>query len=205
MAHMDILGFDVKALFTTTGTVVAYLLAFGIIFAESSIIFFLPGDSFIIAAALLASQGIFNIWVLLLLMFLAAVIGNNLGYYLGSRYGRQLFNKEKSLLFDRKHIERSEKFYARYGPMTIVLARFVPMVRTVAPILAGVGNMNYTTFFSYNIIGALLWVFGLGLSAYYIGGLIPNVDKYILPFIIIVILLSVLPGALSLLRAHQKR
>lgn len=202
---MDILGFDIKTLFTQTGTLVAYLLAFAVIFAESSLIFFLPGDSFIIAAALLASQDVINIWLLLGLMLVAAVIGNNLGYYLGKRYGRRLFSRDNSLLFDRKHIERSEAFYAKYGPITVVLARFVPMVRTVAPILAGVGNMNYGTFFFYNIAGAILWVVGLGLLGFYAGELIPNVDRYILPFIIAVVLLSVSPGLISLWKSRHKR
>lgn len=202
---MDILGIDVKALFSQTGTIVAYIVAVAIIFAESSLIFFLPGDSFIVAAALLASQGILNIWVLLIVMFLAAITGNSLGYYLGRRYGPVLFKKENSLLFDKKHIERSEAFYAKYGPVTVVLARFVPMIRTLAPILAGVGSMNYSVFVSYNVLGAFLWVFGLGLLSYYAGNVIPNIDRYIVPFIGIVIIVSVLPGVISLFRVRSKK
>lgn len=202
---MDFLHVDYSALLSHTGSALALLVAFLVLFAESSLIFFLPGDSFVIAVALLASQDILPIWPLLIVMFLGAVLGNNLGYYLGKRFGHRLFSKENSLLFDKKHVERSELFYAKHGPITIILARFTPMVRTLAPVLAGVGKMEYKKFLVYNIVGAILWVFGLGLLSYYAGGLIPNVDRYILPFIVGVVILSFLPGAISVLRARAKR
>lgn len=197
---MQLFGVDLKELLGQAGLPIAFL----IIFAESSLIFFLPGDSFIIAAALLASQGVFNIWLILGLMLIGAVTGNNLGYYLGKKYGRGLFTKEKSVLFDPKHIETSEKFYAKHGPITVVLARFVPMIRTLAPILAGVGRMDYGLFVSYNLAGGVIWVVGLGLVGYYAGAKIPNVDRYILPFIIAIVVLSVLPGLITLWRSRQK-
>lgn len=197
---MDWLNFDYKSLLAQIGLPLAFL----IIFAESSLIFFLPGDSFILVAGVLASQGYFNIWLLLIVMFIAAITGNNLGYFLGKKYGPRLFSRENHLLFDKNHIERAKSFYAKYGPITIVLARFTPMVRTLAPILAGVGHMNYQTFFFYNVIGAFLWVAGLGLVGYWAGGLIPNVDRYILPAVIIVIVLSVLPGLFSVLRNRNR-
>ncbi len=202
---MNLLHIDYSALLSHSGLALALLVSFLVIFAESCLIFFLPGDSFVIAAALLASQNILPIWPLLICMFAGAVIGNSVGYYLGRRYGHRLFTKENSLLFDKKHIERSETFYAKHGPITIVLARFTPMVRTLAPILAGVAKMEYSTFLAYNVLGGALWVFGLGLLSYYAGGLIPNVDRYILPFIVLVIVLSFLPGAVSVLRGRSKR
>src|SRR3989338_1165858 len=142
---MEILNFDLASLVKTAG----YLGLFGIIFAESGLFigFFLPGDSLLFTAGFLASQGYLNIWLLVPLCFAAAVLGDNFGYAFGRRVGPKIFRKEESLLFHKHHLERARTFYERHGKKTIILARFVPFARTFAPILAGIGEMHYRTFF----------------------------------------------------------
>jgi len=167
----------------------------GIVFAESGLFFgfFLPGDSLLFTAGFLASQGIINIWVLATVSFVCAVAGDSVGYWFGRKVGPKIFTKEDSLFFSKKNIERTKEFYDKYGKKTIILARFVPVVRTFAPILAGVGEMEYKTFITYNVVGGFLWTFGLTFAGYFLGQVIPDVDKYLLPIILIIIFLSVLP------------
>jgi len=196
---MHLFGLDLQQLLSHSGAVIGFI----IIFAESSIVFFLPGDSFIFAAAILASQGILNIWELSILMAIGAVLGNNLGYYLGKRYGVALFSR-KTVLFNEENLLKTQEFYAKHGPITIILARFTPIVRTFAPILAGVAQMKYSVFFFYNLIGALLWVAGLGMLGYYAGSRIPNIDHYILPIIAVIILASVAPALIHYARGRNK-
>ncbi len=200
---MDFVGIDIKELLIHLGVWSALFM----IFAESGILigFFLPGDSLIFTAGLLASQGYFSIWLLLIGGSIAAILGDNVGYHFGRKYGHRIFNKEESLFFHKDHILRAEAFYKKHGPLTIILARFTPFVRTFAPILAGVGKMNYSTFFLYNVIGGLAWVWGIGLLGYYAGKYIPNIDRYILPFIAAIIFVSVLPAVISLVRSRLKR
>ena len=200
---MDFIGIDIKELLINLGVWAALLM----IFAESGILigFFLPGDSLIFTAGLLASQGYFSIWLLLIGGSVAAILGDNVGYHFGRKYGHRIFNKEESLFFHKDHILKAEAFYKKHGPLTIILARFTPFVRTFAPVLAGVGKMDYKTFFLYNIIGGLAWVWGIGLLGFYAGKYIPNVDKYILPFIAAIIFVSILPALISLIRSRSKR
>ena len=134
---------------------VGYLGVFGIVFAESGLFigFFLPGDSLLFTAGLLASQGYLNIATLLLVVFVGAVLGDNFGYAFGKTVGPKLFRRENSILFHKKNLIRAHNFYKQYGPMTIILARFIPVVRTFAPIVAGIGQMQYKTFVFYNIFG----------------------------------------------------
>lgn len=174
---------------------VGYFGLFGIVFAESGLLIgaFLPGDSLLFTAGFLASQNIFNIWLLTPLLFVAAVLGDNVGYAFGKRVGPKIFKKENSLLFHKDNLLKAEAFYEKHGPLTIVLARFIPVVRTFAPILAGVGKMNYQTFFFYNISGGLLWTTSLTLGGYFLGQIIPNVDKYLLPIIATIVLFSIMP------------
>lgn len=174
---------------------VGYFGLFGIVFAESGLLIgaFLPGDSLLFTAGFLASQGIFNIWVLVLILFIAAVLGDNVGYAFGNKVGPKIFKKENSLLFHKNNLIKAEAFYEKHGPFTIVLARFIPIIRTFAPIIAGVGKMNYRTFLVYNIFGGFLWTVSLTLGGYYLGQLIPNVDKYLLPIIAGIVFISVLP------------
>lgn len=194
---MHLFGFDLITLIQTAG----YAGIFIIIFAESGLFigFFLPGDSLLFTAGFLASQGYFNILILVALCFIAAVLGDNFGYMFGRKVGPSIFKREDSLLFNKKHLIYAAEFYQRHGKKTIVLARFMPFVRTFAPILAGVGNMHYGTFLFYNILGGLLWAVGLTLLGYFLGNVIPNVDKYLLPIVGGIIIVSVLPGIIHFL------
>lgn len=191
--------FDLIALIKTAG----YVGVSGIIFAESFIIFFLPGDSLLVMAGFLASQGFLNLYVLMGLSLAGAVIGNNLAYYFGRKIGPKIFTKEDSVLFRHDRIEQSRKFYEKYGAKTIILARFIPFVRTFAPILAGVAGMSYRQFVIYNIIGAILWTIGLPLAGYYLGQTV-DVDRYILPIIALIVILSLIPVIIELNKNRKK-
>jgi membrane-associated protein len=181
---------------------------FAIIFAESGLLigFFLPGDSLLFTAGLLASQGKFglNLPVLLIGCFVAAVAGDQVGYMFGKKAGPALFRREESRIFKQKYVLRANEFFEHHGRKTIVLARFVPVVRTFAPILAGVGEMHYRTFVTFNVIGGLLWAVGVTTAGYILGDTIPDIDKYLLPIIGVIILLSILPPAIEILR-HRRR
>ena len=168
---------------------------FFIIYAESGLFFgfFLPGDPLLFTAGLLASQGYLNITVLVWGSFICAVLGDSTGYWFGKKVGPKIFCKEDSLFFHKKHIDRAQAFYDKYGNKTIFLARFVPIVRTFAPILAGVGQMKYKNFLTYNIVGGFALCFGMIYGGYFLGQIVPNVDKYILPIILIIIIISFLP------------
>ncbi len=178
-----------------------------IVFAESGLLigFFLPGDSLLFTAGFLASQGIFNIWTLLIINFLAAVAGDSVGYAFGKKIGPHIFKREDSILFHKDHLLRAQAFYEKYGKQTIILARFLPVIRTFAPILAGVGKMNYGIFLTYNLIGGLLWSVGLTYAGYWLGSAIPNIDRYLVPIIIGIILVSFSPTVFHLMRHKQDR
>jgi membrane-associated protein len=171
----------------------------GIIFAESGLFFgfFLPGDSLLFVAGLLASQGILPIIWLLLGACVAAILGDSVGYSFGLKVGRKLFEKGESFLFKKKYLIQTEAFFAKYGSKAVVLARFVPIVRTFTPILAGVGKMKYSVFIRYNIIGGFMWSLMLILGGYYLGRLVPGVDKYILPIVLVIIVISFVPPVLE--------
>ena len=185
---------------------IGYIGLFAVIFAETGLFlgFFLPGDSLLFVAGLLASGGVLSLPALLMIVFTAAVLGNVVGYMFGLRMGASLFKREDSLLFKKSHVQKAEDFFNRYGAKTIVLARFMPIVRTFAPILAGVGRMNFREFFFYNVIGGFLWSFGLLLGGFFLGQAVPDVDRYILPIVIVIIILSFLPGVLKY-RQEKKR
>ncbi|MBI4272377.1 VTT domain-containing protein [Candidatus Uhrbacteria bacterium] len=174
----------------------------GIIFAETGLLigFFLPGDSLLFTAGFLASQEIFNIAILVPMVFAAAVIGDSIGYAIGTRMGPRIFSREDSRFFHRDHITRTQKFYERYGGKTIILARFIPIVRTFAPVLAGVGAMNYPHFLAYNVVGGFLWAVCIPLVGYFLGSRIPSVDKYLLPIIGGIIVLSIIPGIIEVVK-----
>jgi membrane-associated protein len=184
---------------------IGYIGIAGIIFAESGLLigFFLPGDSLLFTAGFLASQGIFNIWILTIVTFVAAVLGDNVGYMFGHRVGRRLFHRKESWLFHPDHLEKAESFYEKHGKMTIIIARFVPIVRTFAPIVAGIGKMDYRTFLTYNIVGGFLWAVCIPFLGYFLGTLIPDVDKYLLPIVAVILVVSVAPNIWHLLQdAH---
>lgn len=166
-----------------------------IVFAETGLFFgfFFPGDSLLFTAGIFASQGFFSIEVLLIGCIVAAILGDTVGYWSGRKYGRQLFDRDSGFFFKKKRLYDAEIFYEKYGKSTIIIARFVPLIRTFAPIVAGIGKMHYSTFISYNIFGGIFWVSGLLLLGYFLGGIIPNPDKYILPISFLIIVLSFLP------------
>lgn len=174
---------------------------FGIIFAESGLLFgiFFPGDSLLFTAGFLSSQGIFDIKILVIVCFLAAVLGDSVGYTFGRRVGKRFFNRPRSIFFHPENVVKAQAFYAKHGGKTIILARFIPAVRTLAPILAGVGDMHYPTFLAYNVVGAVLWAMGLTFLGYYLGTIIPGVDRYLLPIVSFVVIASLLPAIAKLL------
>lgn len=196
-------GFDLAAFIRAVG----YLGLFGIIFAESGLFlgFFLPGDSLLFTAGFLASQGFLEIPLLVIICFAGAVAGDSFGYAFGRRTGLYIFRKEDSLFFRKSHLERAALFYERHGGKTLILARFLPVFRTFAPILAGVGRMRYPYFLLYNVIGGALWAIGLTLLGYYLGSLIPNIDRYIVPLVFIIIILSSLPPLWHIFREKEHR
>ena len=167
-----------------------------IIFAESGLFFgfFLPGDSLLFTAGLLASQHILSLSPILIFCSIAAIIGDSIGYAFGKKIGPKIFKKEDSFFFNKKHVEKSHAFFEKYGKKSIILARFMPIVRTFTPILAGVGSMEYKTFIRYNVVGGILWVFGMTMLGYFFGRIIPNPDTYLLPVIIAIVIISILPA-----------
>ena len=198
---MEFLGFDLISLIKTAG----YIGLFVIIFAESGLFigFFLPGDSLLFTAGFLASQGFLNIWALAPLMFLAAILGDNFGYAFGKKVGPSIFNREDSRFFHKDHMERARAFYEKHGAKTLVLARFLPIVRTFAPILAGVGQMHYRTFFFYNVLGAALWALGMTWLGYFLGATIPGIDRYLIPIILGIIIISSLPTLIHVIKNRE--
>lgn len=178
-----------------------------IVFAESGLLFgfFLPGDSLLFTAGLLSSTGIFNIHLLAFLCFISAVAGDSVGYAFGHKVGKRLFRREDSFFFHKKNLRRAEEFYKKYGKKTIILARFMPFIRTFAPIVAGIGSMHYPTFLAYNLIGGALWAIGLTYSGYFLGKAIPEIDRFLLPIIFFIIFLSILPGLAHLIKDKEIR
>lgn len=194
--------------FIQFGQIFAYIALFCIIFAESGLLigFFLPGDSLLFTTGFFASKGMLDIWVLLPLLFVAAVAGDSAGYTFGRKVGRKLFQREKSLLFHKKHLMSAEAFYEKHGKKTIIIARFVPVVRTFAPIVAGIGHMEYKTFLAYNVIGGFFWSIGVTLLGYFLGQL-PIVEEHFEVAIFAIISISILPPAIHILQdpAHRRQ
>lgn len=170
---------------------------FGIVFAETGLFFgfFLPGSSMLFVAGLLASQGLFNVWILLPLITLAAILGDSVGYWFGTYVGRAFLNREDSRFFRREYVEKTRAFYERHGIRTIVLARFVPIVRTFAPILAGIAYMQYRKFLTYNVAGGILWGAGVTFAGYFLGEKVPMVENYLTYIILAIIVISFIPLA----------
>ena len=166
-----------------------------IIFLETGAFFgfFFPGDTLLFTAGFLTIHGYVSLPVLLIGACLAAIAGDTVGYAFGKKIGPALFTKDNSVFFDKKHIARAQAFYEVYGKKTIIFARFLPVIRTFAPIVAGVGNMKYRTFIAYNIIGGCLWTWSMLLLGFVFGSVIPNPDRYIIPVIIVIMVVSALP------------
>ncbi|MCC6448313.1 MAG: VTT domain-containing protein [Chitinophagaceae bacterium] len=179
---------------------------FLIIFAETGLFFgfFFPGDSLLFTAGILASQGYLNIYYLLIGSFIMAVLGDTFGYYFGVKVGPVIFSRENSMFFKKAHVEKTKNFYNKYGNKTIVLARFVPIVRTFAPILAGVANMKYSKFLTFNIIGGFIWSVGVTLAGYILGNTLPSAEKYISIIIFVIVIVSVLPIISEVVNSRKK-
>jgi membrane-associated protein len=177
-----------------------------IVFAESGLFFgcFLPGDSLLFSAGLLASQEVFNIYILVPLIIVSAIVGDSVGYWFGGVVGPKIFTKDDSLFFSKQHVVRAKQFYEKYGPKAIVLARFVPIVRTFVPIVAGVAGMHYPTFLKYNILGGIGWGAGVTFLGFWLGKKIPSIDTYLLPIVIAIIVVSALPVVFEIVKERRK-
>ncbi len=195
--------FHITPLIQTIGLIGIFLF----VFAESGLFFgfFLPGDSLLFTAGFLAAGGYFNIAFLLTGCFIAAVLGDSVGYWFGKKAGPKIFTREKSFFLNKHNIEKTMKFFEKHGEKTITLARFVPIVRTFAPIMAGVGQMNYTTFLTWNLLGAMLWVGIMTLGGYFLGNLVPSIDRFILPIIVFIVLASLVPVLLGFTRKAEEK
>lgn len=184
-----------------------------VIFAESGLLigFFLPGDSLLFTAGFLTSTGYvpINIHVLVVILFLAAALGDSVGYLFGHRVGRRVFNRPNSRVFKQENVKKATEFYERHGGKTIILARFMPVIRTFVPIVAGVAKMPYRTFLLYNVIGALIWAVGITYAGYFIGGYFKSIgveiDRVLLPIVALILLTSVVPPAIHLMRDKKQR
>jgi membrane-associated protein len=176
-----------------------------IVFAETGLLigFFLPGDSLLVTAGVFAAVGQINLLHLNLLLIAAAILGDTVGYWFGRKTGPALFRRPKSLLFNPEHLKRAHDFYEKHGGKTIVLARFMPIIRTFAPIVAGMGNMEYRRFLSFNVFGGALWVLSMTLIGYFLGQ-IPGVREHIEVVILVVVFLSILPGIIAALKEWRK-
>jgi membrane-associated protein len=182
-----------------------YIGLFILVFLESGIFFgfFLPGDSVLFSAGLLASHGLFNIALLMLFLSIAAILGDSAGYWFGAKIGKKIFYHRDSFFLKQKHLAQVQEYYKRFGAKTIVIARFIPVVRTFAPILAGVGEMPYSIFLRYNLVGGILWGGGITLLGYFLGTSFPQTEHYLLPIIVGIIFLSMLPVFVEWLRGRS--
>ncbi len=195
--------FNITALIQTVG----YVGIWAIIFAESGLLigFIFPGDSLLFTAGFLASQNLLDIWALTIICFTAALLGDNVGYSFGKKIGKKIFTSQDSIIFNKENIEKSQRFYEKYGAKAIVLARFVPVIRTLAPIMAGVGEMKYSKFLTYNTVGALIWGVGITWSGFILGNSIPEADNYIILIVTAIIFFSALPQMMIFLKNKERR
>ena len=195
---------DLNALITWAGYVGLTI----IIFAETGLLigFFLPGDSLLVTAGLIASQGVgdLNVYLLGTILSIAAIVGDSVGYAFGRATGPRIFSREDSRFFRKAHLIKAHEFYQRHGGKTIVLARFMPIVRTFAPVVAGVANMDYRQFVFYNVFGGLLWIWSMLFTGYFLGRYVPGIDEHIEKVILVVIFLSILPGIIGWWRERSK-
>jgi membrane-associated protein len=194
---------DVRAIIAWGG----YVGLTAIIFAETGLLvgFFLPGDSLIVTAGLLAATtGVFNVYLLGLLLTVASIIGNTVGYAIGRATGPRLFTREDSLLFNKKHLYRAREFYERHGGATVIIARFMPIVRTFVPVVAGMAQMDHRRYALFNIVGGIAWIWSMLFIGYVLGRYIPGVDRHIELVIIIVVALSLMPGIIGWLRRGSR-
>lgn len=194
--------FDINGIIQTAG----YLGIALIIFAESGLLIgiILPGDSVLFTAGFLASQGYLQIVPLMVMAFVMAVLGDNVGYWLGKRFGPSVFTRKDSLFLSPDNVHYAEVFYEEHGSKTIILARFIPVVRTLAPLLAGVGSMRWRTFMTYNLLGAFVWGIGISFAGYWLGAAVPGIDNYIIPIVLVIMVVSILPPAWKFFRNRRR-
>lgn len=185
---------------------VGLLGVYAIIYAESGIMlgFFLPGDSLLFTAGFLASQDLISLPLLMVGCGIAAILGDSTGYWFGNRVGRRIFAREDSRFFKKKYVYQAQGLYDKHGGKIIVLARFMPIVRTFAPLVAGIGEMPYGRFLLFNVVGGLAWGAGVPLAGYLLGSVIPDVDKYLLPIVVVIVLVSIAPSLIHLWRERRK-
>ncbi|PYS87102.1 MAG: hypothetical protein DMF62_13495 [Acidobacteria bacterium] len=184
-----------------------YVALWFVVFAETGLAvgFFLPGDSLLVVAGLFAAANKLNLVLILIAFFLGSLLGDSTGYWTGRTMGKKLFNREDSYIFKPSRVERAHAFFEKYGPKTVILARFVPIVRTFAPLVIGAAEMRYSTFLTYSLIGSLLWINSMVLAGYFLGGVIENalgikLENHIEKVVIVVVFLSLLPPIIELLK-----
>ncbi|QQS60437.1 DedA family protein [Candidatus Falkowbacteria bacterium] len=181
-----------------------YVILFAIIFAETGLIItpFLPGDSLLFSVGTLSGAGLLNIWLVYFLMLIAAIIGDTVNYWVGHYLGPKVFSKENSRFFNKAYLEKTRDFYTKYGGKAVIIARFMPIVRTFAPFVAGIGKMHYQTFILYNVIGAFLWVTSFTFAGYFFGGLQFVKDNF--EFVVLgIILISFIPGIYEFIKSRS--
>src|SRR5512135_506427 len=166
--------------------------------------FFLPGDSLLVTAGVFAAGGLLNIYTLVPILLCAAVAGNATGYWIGSRAGKALYNRPDSFFFRREHLIKTHAFYERHGRKTLILAQFMPIVRTFAPVVAGAAGMPYRRFATFNVVGAVFWIASMTLTGFLLGSRIPNIEKRIHLVVAVVIFLSLMPAIVSIVRAKLR-
>ncbi|HEX9310857.1 MAG TPA: VTT domain-containing protein [Gemmatimonadaceae bacterium] len=178
-----------------------------IVFSETGLLVgvFLPGDSLLVTAGLFAARGLLNVYALAPSLTVAAICGNSVGYLIGRSTGPRIFRREGSLFFNKKHAMRAHEFYEKYGRKTIVLAQFMPVIRTFAPVIAGVGGMSFRQFMTFNVIGAFAWIWSMLAIGFFLGNYIPGIDQHIEIVVAIVIFLSILPGLISAYRGRRSK
>lgn len=176
-----------------------------IVFSETGLLVgvFLPGDSLLVTAGLFAAKGYLNVYALAPVLTLAAITGNSVGYLIGRTTGPRIFNRENSLFFNKKHAMRAAAFYEKHGRKTIVLAQFMPIIRTFAPVIAGVGEMKFRHFITFNIVGAFAWIWSMLGIGFFLGNYIPGIDKHIEIVVIVVVFISILPGIIGVIRERR--
>ncbi len=195
--HLDVhLDFIIRSYGTWT-----YAILFLIIFCETGLVVtpILPGDSLLFATGTFAARGSLDVWFVVFLLSVSAVAGDTINYWIGYKLGPQVFKKENSLFFNKEYLDRTHRFYEKYGGKTIIIARFIPIIRTFAPFVAGMGRMTYKRFITYNVVGGIGWIVILVLAGYFFGG-IPFVKNNFSLIILAIIIISILPGIIEYLR-----
>jgi membrane-associated protein len=195
--------YDVQGLVRWGGTLLVCI----IVFIETGFFvgFFLPGDSLLVTAGIFAAAGLLHVWTLLPLAMLCAIAGDQVGYWIGRKAGQALYSRPDSLIFKRSHLDRAHSFYQKYGGKTVILARYIPIVRTFCPPVAGAAQMTYITYLTYDIAGGALWTASMILGGFFLGKSIPNIGTHIHYVIAAVVFLSLLPAIIGVLRARKQK